>query len=133
MFVLDESEDTHPPSPFRLRRDRSVHYIWGTFTFAKGYGGQAERVDFIYSLNARGPATSSELSTIIGFCFIFRRSVELGPFSPSSTGVLTVKSRTTEGLIDVIEELANRRRSDSPSPGESSARDLFQHYNKRLR
>ncbi len=27
---MNEGDDTHPPSPFRLRRDRSEHGTWGT-------------------------------------------------------------------------------------------------------
>jgi len=68
VLVLDEGDDAHL-----------------CFTF-----GTLQGVYFIYSFYARGPTTSSEVSTIIAFCFTFRWSGELSALPSTPTGVSAV-------------------------------------------
>ena len=42
--------------------------------------------------DARGPTTSTELSTIVALCFVFRRSGKLGALTSSPTGVSSIVS-----------------------------------------
>jgi hypothetical protein len=54
--------------------------------------GALERINFVDSLDARGPTAPRELSPIVALCFIVWGRGEFSAFAPSPTGVATVVS-----------------------------------------
>ena len=73
--------------------------------------GALKRVDLIYALDARGPTTLTELTTIVALLFLGWRS-NFSAFTPSPTGVPSIVSGyRLIGLRNMARELSKELQS----------------------